>query len=405
MFEDALMNARSRIKRRPSLGLGRVIAPLNIFAVLADSSDVYLFTDASEYGGAERSLMNLVAGLDRRRWRPTLVYHESDALAPLLNAARDLEVGLWAVPPMPEGARGARQALSFAQALRRRGPAVFHAHLSWWRSCKFALAAAALARVPAILATEHAFVDTPATRSTRVQMRAINAAVGRRITVSDYLRHRLVHMFGWAPEQIVVIPNGIRCEDYRVAVDPGLRARLSHAEQRRVILALSRLDPAKGLGVLVEAVAELPDVQLVVAGQGPQHGALRALAEQLGLADRVDLLGHRDDVAQLLACADVYAQPSLNEAFGLGALEAMCAGRPVVATSVGGTPELVEPDRNGLLVPAGDASALAAAIRGVLADPAGAERLVRAGRQTAATFSLQRMADSVMALYEQLLAR
>jgi glycosyltransferase involved in cell wall biosynthesis len=371
---------------------------------LTGDAEVYYFTDATRYGGAEKSLANLISGLDRRRWRPTLVYHDDGAIHPLLAAARRLEVELWPVPRMPEGLVGARRALKLAAELRRRRPDVFHAQLTWSRSCKFGLAAALLARVPAVLATEHAFVDVAMTRFTRLQMRVLAARVDRYIAVSEYLRQRLTQSFDRPAQKSVVIPNGVDPDSYRATVDADLRACLSACERFRVVLSLSRLDPEKGLPVLLRALAELPEVQVAIAGDGPQRSELVALADELNIADRVAFLGHRDDVAQLLACCDVFVQPSLNEALPLGPLEAMCAGKPVVASAVGGTPEVVRSEETGVLVPPADPHALAVAIDGVLSDPARAAALAQAGKRHAASFSIPRMAGAVMALYEHVLS-
>ncbi|HWD64676.1 MAG TPA: glycosyltransferase [Solirubrobacteraceae bacterium] len=371
---------------------------------MGEPVDVYYFTDAVGYGGAEKSLLNLIAGLDRSRWRPTLVYHEDVGIARLIAGASRLDCALWAVPRMPEGMEGARQALPLALALRRRQPAVFHAHLTWSRACKFGLMAALLARVPAVVATEHAFVDLPVTRSSRLQMHLMAKGTGRYIAVSAHIRRCLMETFDRPAERIVVIPNGVEVESYATGVDPELRARFSDGERRRVVLALSRLDPRKGLGVLLRAMAELPDMRLVVAGEGFERDQLGLLAHQLDIEDRVDLLGYREDVPRLLACCDVFVQPSLNEAFGLGALEAMCASRPVIASDVGGTPELVTHGVTGTLVPAGDSAALAAAIRHVLADQGPTATMVQAARRLADSYSLQHMTDAVTDLYEELLS-
>jgi glycosyltransferase involved in cell wall biosynthesis len=235
-------------------------------------------------------------------------------------------------------------------------------------------------------------------------MHLMAKGTGRYIAVSAHIRRCLMETFDRPAERIVVIPNGVEVESYATGVDPELRARFSDGERRRVVLALSRLDPRKGLGVLLRAMAELPDMRLVVAGEGFERDQLGLLAHQLDIEDRVDLLGYREDVPRLLACCDVFVQPSLNEAFGLGALEAMCASRPVIASDVGGTPELVTHGVTGTLVPAGDSAALAAAIRHVLADQGPTATMVQAARRLADSYSLQRMTDAVTDLYEELLS-
>jgi glycosyltransferase involved in cell wall biosynthesis len=367
---------------------------------------VHIFTDTSGYGGAEKSLLALLEGLDRRRWRPTLVYHDSPRVAPMLRAARTLGTELWAVPPMPEGLAGATRIPRFAAALRARRPAVFHAHLNSQASCKFGLVAAVLARVPAVVATQHFFLESPLSFSGYVQQRALGAAVGRYIAVSGYVQQGLHETFRWPLSKIVVVPNGIDASRLRCEPDAALRAILSHDGTRPVVLTTARLVPAKGLVCLLEAVRTLPQVHVVIAGDGPQRDELMTRARDLGLADRVDFLGQRDDVPQLLACSDIVASPSFNEGFPLAVLEAMAAEKPIVATRVGGTREAIVDGHSGLLIPPGDPAALAAAVGRLLNDPSLAARLARAARaRVEESFSSTRMVEQVTDVYEELLLR
>jgi glycosyltransferase involved in cell wall biosynthesis len=365
---------------------------------------VYMFTDTDGYGGAERALLTLIEELDRGRWRATLVYHASNGVAPLLEAARDLRVELWPIPPMPEGLTGAARVPRFAAQLRLRRPSVFHAHLTWPMACKFGLAAAVLSRVPAIVATEQLFVEFPVSTSSYLQQRALGACVGRYIAVSRHVERRLRETFHWRPSKVVVVPNAVNPAQFRSEQDSELRRVLSRGESRRVVLATTRLVAQKGLAILLEAARALPDAQLVVAGEGSDRSQLLTHARDLGLADRVDFLGHRDDVPRLLACSDVVVLPSLNEGLPLAVLEAMAAEKPVVATAVGGTDEAIVDGETGVLVPPGDSAALAEAIRGLLGDPSRAARLARAGRRRVEeSFSSTRMVKQVTEIYLELL--
>ncbi|MGI8537760.1 MAG: glycosyltransferase family 4 protein, partial [Mycobacteriales bacterium] len=170
--------------------------------------------------------------------------------------------------------------------------------------------------------------------------------------------------------------------------DPGLGSPL--------VLAVGRLHPQKGYDTLLAALPLLGDAVVAVAGDGPLEAALRAAAPQ------VRWLGRRDDVADLLAAADVVVLPSVWEARSLTAQEALRAGRPLVATAVGGIPELV---RDGaVLVPPGDPRALAAAVRGLLEDPVAAAAVAARGREVAATWPTpDDTVDQVAALYRELL--
>ena len=170
--------------------------------------------------------------------------------------------------------------------------------------------------------------------------------------------------------------------------DPGLGSPL--------VLAVGRLHPQKGYDTLLAALPLLGEAVVAVAGDGPLEAALRAAAPQ------VRWLGRRVDVADLLAAADVVVLPSLWEARSLTAQEALRAGRPLVATAVGGVPELV---RDGaVLVPPGDPGALGAAVRGLLDDPVAAAAVAARGRAVAATWPTEDdTVDQVAALYRELL--
>jgi glycosyltransferase involved in cell wall biosynthesis len=159
-----------------------------------------------------------------------------------------------------------------------------------------------------------------------------------------------------------------------------------------------RLVALKGVDVLLRAAASLPNLRVEVVGDGPERARLESIGR------RARFLGWQTGLDDLLAGWDLFALPSREEAFGIAALEAMAASLPVVATRVGGLPELVEDGLTGLLVPPDDPAALAAAIARLAADSALRARLGEAGRARAAThFPVERMVASVAALYDQLL--
>jgi glycosyltransferase involved in cell wall biosynthesis len=163
----------------------------------------------------------------------------------------------------------------------------------------------------------------------------------------------------------------------------------------------ARLDAQKGLLHLVEAARAVPAAVFLIAGEGPERTDLEAAARRSAVEDRVRLLGPRDDVPALLAACDVFVLPSLFEGAPLAILEAMAAGRPVVASRIGGVDELLLDGVTGLLVPPADPAALAGAILRLIATPALRVRLADAGRERARAFDAPAMARAVMALYDE----
>jgi glycosyltransferase involved in cell wall biosynthesis len=215
------------------------------------------------------------------------------------------------------------------------------------------------------------------------------------VAVSDATRESLVRQ-GYPRERLVTVHNGIEAPE---EVEP---VRLVEGPS---ILEVARLDEAKGQRTLLTALVDVDATAVLVGRDLEQGGAyereLRAEAERLGVDGRVVFAGYRDDVPALLAGCDVVCLPSRIEGLPLVVLEAMAYGKPVVATAVGGTPELVVDGKTGLLVAPGDAVALAEALRTVLRDSELAGRLGNAGRERVRTeFSAAAAATRVLRIYE-----
>lgn len=374
---------------------------------------VCYFTDTTGFGGAEQALLTLIAGLDRGRWRPTLIYHPSEGVTLLLEQARQLAVTLWSTPPMPDGLQGARRMLPFTRALRTRRPAVFHAHLTWQLAGKYGLLAAISARVPAIVATEQLYVDCLPNRWVRLQQRLLALGVGRYLAVSHEVARRLRATYQMPEHKLQVIYNAVTLQPLTPASRAQrqlradrLRAQWTANGSRPLILTLARLDKQKGYPYLLQAATLVPEAMFICAGEGSERATLETQARTLGLADRVLFLGQRSDVPDLLAGCDVFVLPSLYEGLPLSVLEAMAAGKPVIATRIGGTDEAVVDGETGLLVPPADPHALAQAIRALLDNPALAQRLATAGQASVhQKFSAETMVQRTMQVYEELLGR
>jgi glycosyltransferase involved in cell wall biosynthesis len=365
---------------------------------------IFFYTDSATFGGAEQALFMLIDGLDRERWRPTLLLDEAPGGPPLAAHMDELDVELRTVRPMPLGAAGAAGVPAMARMLRRRRPDVFHAHLSWPMAAKFALASALLARVPATVATVQLFPRFELDRSNLWQLRAIAAGVGRYVAVSDDIAVQLVERMRWPAAKVDVVYNAVRLDRFG-APAAALRDELTAGGRRRLVLTAARLDAQKGHPVLLRAAAELPEAAFAFAGDGPERATLEAQTAELGLGERVAFLGHRTDVPELLAACDVFALPSLFEGSSLALLEAMAAGRAVVSSAIGGTDELIADGETGLLVAPGDADALARALRRLLGDAELRGSLARRARaRVERDFTPEAMTARTTGIYEELLA-
>jgi len=362
------------------------------------------FTDSAGFGGAEQALLHLLAGLDRQQWRPMLFHHAEPGLAPLLAGAQQCGVELRCVPRLPLGKAGALRTPTFARTVRAAQPAVFHAHLTWPLACKYGLFGALLARVPAIVATAQLFVELPYSYATRLQQRVLARGVGRYIAVSHGLAQRLQQIFHIPAAKIEVIHNAIPVQAFGEPVNAVLRATLTGAKNHPLILTSARLDAQKGHPYLLQAAAQIPEAIFVLAGDGPERANLEAQAAALGVAERIRFLGHRQDIAALLAACDLFVLPSLFEGLPLSILEAMAAGKPVIATAIAGTTEAIVHGQTGLLVPPADPTALAQAIRLLLADHSLGQQLALAGKAAVQEeFSTTTMVQRVTQVYSDLL--
>src|SRR3989454_4757191 len=227
------------------------------------------------------------------------------------------------------------------------------------------------------------------------------AAVSRALAASPrsdlWLRH----------DRITVVPNGVRSPN---GITAGLRAELGLGPADRLLLAVGNLYPVKGHRDLVSALAQLvprhPTLHAAIAGRGELEMALREDAATRGMGGRLHLLGLRGDVGSLLAAADVFVLPSRSEGLPLALLEAMFAGRPIVATRVGEVPTVLADGAAGLLVDPGSPDQLAAAIDRLLGDPALAQTLgSRAQERANAEFHVSRMVERYASLYRDALDR
>jgi glycosyltransferase involved in cell wall biosynthesis len=340
---------------------------------------IYYYTDSRVLGGAELSLLMLIEGLDRERWAPTLLLDDAPGSEAIGERAAAVGAEVRRVAPMPLGLAGARRAAGLARRLRGERPSIFHAHMSWPLAAKWALAAAVLARVPSV-GTVQLIPEFQLERSSLWQLRALARGVDRYAAVSRDVAEELARRFRWPAGKIEVVYNAVRLERFEAPAPPGLRAELG-GDGRPLVLTCARLDVQKGHDVLLRAAAGLPGVAFALAGEGPLRAELEALATELDVADRVAFLGRRDDVPALLAACDVLALPSLYEGSSLAVLEAMAARRAVVSSAIGGTEELVEDGRSGLLVPPGDSEALRGALERAIGDASLREGLAAAARE------------------------
>jgi N-acetyl-alpha-D-glucosaminyl L-malate synthase BshA len=296
-----------------------------------------------------------------------------------------------------------------AMIIRERRLHVLHAHQ--YTPFFYGALAARLARAGTrVVFTEHGrhYPDVVSWKR-RLGNRLILSRLADRITgVCEFSAKALAERDGFRSQPIEIIENGIDVDRYRPAADrAALKRRLGLDGARRHVVIVARFHPVKDHHTLLEAfaavAASVDDVDLVLVGDGPLRGDLERQASALGIDARVRFLGVRRDVPELLAAADVFTLCSVSEAASITLLEAMATGTPVVATDVGGNPEIVRHRVDGLLTPRGDALALAAAIVELLNDPDLASTLGRhAAERARSKYQLKDTVDRYGSLYRAL---
>jgi len=349
---------------------------------------VAVFVDRYEPGGTQRQMIELLARLDRRRFRiHPVCFHSTgawfDRVASLGEPVAVFPIHGFRRPDTM------RQLLAFARWCQDNEIAILHTCELY--SNIFGLPGGALGSVPVRIGSRRGFVEPAGAQF--LQRYAYSAA--HRVVANSHAAADRLRAEGIPDYKIVVIPNGI---------DPALFPGRAYSARPRRIAMVACLREEKRIDVLINAAPAVlqryPDAEVLIVGEGSCRDELVTLAARNGITDRVRFLGHRDDIPTVLSQADLFVLSSRSEAFPNSIIEAMAAGLPVVATAVGGIPELVDDGRTGRLVPSGDPAAFARAVIDVLDRPELAEKFGRAGRAVIQhSYSFDRMIEQFESLY------
>jgi len=364
---------------------------------------------ATGVAGSENHLLTLLPGLDKAKYQVTLVLlvEQDKPLDDFVH--RFDEEGVQVKRVLIRGDMDPLLVWRLHRLLREGNYDLVHTHLI--HADLYGTLAAKLAGVPIIVSTKHnenvfrrhsfyAFLDRTAARF-----------ADKIITISDSLKRFAVEVEGLDAEKIVRIHYGLGPTHASID-DPdrlSLRAELGIGREIPLAAIVARLIPQKGHVYLLHAfrrvLEALPEAKLLVVGEGYLRGELESLAEELGVASNVIFTGFRQDVPRIMGGIDLFVLSSLWEGFGLVLLEAMAAGKPVVATNVSAIPEIVLDGETGILVPLNDPEPMAEAITKLLAQPALARQLGCKGKQRLKQeFSTQEMIAATELVYDDLVA-
>ncbi len=363
--------------------------------------------DLLALAGMEYGVIKLVNRLDPEQISPMIVCmrHKTEDVDKLLAST----IPVFELHKSP--GRNWRVIGRLAALLRSERVDIVHSHN--WSTLLYSVAAARLAGVPIVVHGEHGKDETIPHRGRLMASRVLGRGVARICTVSRDLAEELIRDWRVPRERVTRIPNGVDLEAFDSHFQPdGVREELQLTSDNRVVMTTGGFRPIKDLPTLLRAFARVhradPLARLLLVGRGDSaapHAGLDRLAAELGVAGAVRFLGVRQDVPRLLQVCDVYVNSSRFEGMSNTVLEAMAAGKPVVATEVGGNPEIVEDGVTGFLVPPGQEEPMAARIGCLLNDPSLRSRMGASGRaRIEAEHSMTGMIRTYSDLYKDLWA-
>jgi sugar transferase (PEP-CTERM/EpsH1 system associated) len=344
-----------------------------------------------EPGGLENGVVNVVNGLDAAEFRSSVC-----CLRRRGEFAARIRAGTPIATLDVQSGNDPGAVLRLARLLRASRVDIVHTRNV--EPCFYGVPAAQLAGVAAVIHSEHGRTF-PERRRRALAQRLLLRGVDRAFTVSADLRTRLARELHLDEGRFEVIRNGV---DVRAFASLESREHRDPAERPLRIGSVGRLARVKNYPLLMRAFARLPPeprCRLVLVGEGPERAALERLALELGIANRCELTGHRDDVAEVLRSLDVFVLPSASEGMSNTLLEAMAAGLAVLASDVGGNREVIAPGRSGLLFGSQDLEGAVAQLRALLESRA---LRLSLGREAAARARAEFSIEAMLQRYEQL---
>ena len=372
---------------------------------------VLYLRSSSRFVGLERLMLQMAAPLRREGFdiQAVVLYRRRDSMPPLHPMVVEARRQGIEVEQLDGGPRlPLRAVLYVANKLRRESFSLLHTHD--YKTDLLGLVAARLAKVPCV-ATVHGYVFV----SLRLRIYRMLDLLALRffpriITVSEDLRRQLLAA-GLPGEKVVTARNAIDAETFafqNAQIGPQLRQQLGIGRHQPLITAVGRLIPGKGHRYFLEAARQVlrtrPEAHFLVVGEGRQRDGLETLTAALGIRDAVSFLGFRQDVAALMKASDLIVLPSLEEGLPVVLLEALALAKPVVATAVGGVPEVVRHKETGLLVPPKDQKQLAETMLYLLRNPEEGKKLAERGRQLVSQqFNVETTARKIAQVYGEVL--
>jgi len=355
-------------------------------------------------GGLENGVVNQVNRLDSDRFNPSICcLQPGGILKERVN--KDIEI-------VEVNHKGGCLFLKLKNIFKQLRIHIVHTHN--WGTCCDGIIGARLAKVPVVIHQEHGtFVATIGAKKRRILAeQLVLKCVDQVMTLSNDLKEKMVEILTIPAERIKVIINGVDIEKFSSSMEKRQKKRkeLGIGIDELVIGTVGRLEPVKNHKMFLQAMPELmkrfPTMKAILVGDGILKTELMDMAKRLGISDKVLFPGIRNDVSDILSTMDLFVITSLTEGICNAILEAMACGLPIIATDVGGNPEIVHNEETGLLFPTKNVAGLVRAVERMLEDEERRKGYGEKAREMVEKrFSLQRMVNEYEGLYEYHLQR
>ncbi len=372
---------------------------------------ILFYTDTPLTGGAELQMFLLAKFLNKTEYSPILAWSDYPSLDRWSDKFQKEEIPV--IRLKVKSKHDPQHYFQLKKIIKEHKIDLIHAHIWNPASCRYAFMAAD--KNTPIITTEHDPFPLPFFKD--LIKKHFLKKISKIVTVSDNNAKLLKQLYPNHSKKISVIHNGLDLEwwhsqllrfpnqDRKEIKENIFQAR----EDSLILITIAALHERKGLRYLIEAMhkitAKFPNTKLAIVGEGPEENELRKLVEKLEMENHVELLGRRKETPKLLKSSDVFVLPSRREAFGMVNLEAMVTGLPVVATKVGGIPEIIENGKNGFLVEPENSDALAEKILKLIKDPELRNKIGEAGYKTVVEkFDAEKMAQQYEKIYAQILS-
>jgi len=372
---------------------------------------ILLYTDTPQVGGAELQMFLLAKFLDRSKYEPILVASNYPKLQKWIGNFESEKIQVHRLNVKHK--HDPRHLTQLKKIIKLESPALIHAHIWNPASCRYAYTAAKKTSTPLIITEHDPFRLSPIKQALKKRQLKNTKKI---ISISKQNEKLLKELYPEHAKKLHTILNGIDTTWWQSQLlgftERDIKeVKISQFHARKdtlIIISVAALHERKGINYLIEAMpkitSEFPNVKLVIVGEGPERTKLEKLIKKLDQERHIQLLGHINSTAPLMKSANIFCLPSKREAFGLVNLEAMITGLPIVATKVGGIPEIIEDNENGILIEPENSEAIAEALKKLVKSESLREKLGKRGLEIVKSrFSAKKMAEEYGKIYDKII--